>query len=71
MHVQQMGNPPGPVQEARAGIEYQTIAGVPDPAAVEIQRGGLRDFQHVAGWLHGRPPVVAETCGKAKLLTLK
>ena len=44
MHVQQMGNPPGPVQEARAGIEYQTIAGFPIPRQLNYKEVGTAIF---------------------------
>ena len=43
-HIQQMGNPPGPVQEARAGVEYQTIAGFPIPRQLNYKEGGTTMF---------------------------
>jgi hypothetical protein len=39
-----MGNPPGPVQEARAGVEYQTIAGFPIPRQLNYKEGGTTMF---------------------------
>jgi hypothetical protein len=36
-HIQQGNNPPGPVQEMRVGIEYQTIAGFPIPRQLNIE----------------------------------
>jgi hypothetical protein len=43
-HVQQMGNPPGPVQEMSAGVEYQTIAGFPIPRQLNYKEGGTTIF---------------------------
>jgi hypothetical protein len=42
--IQQMGNPPGPVQEMRAGVEYQTIAGFPIPRQLSYKEGGTTMF---------------------------
>ncbi len=44
LHIQQMGNPPGPVQEMRAGVEYQTIAGFPIPRQLNYKEGGTTMF---------------------------
>jgi hypothetical protein len=36
-HIQQMGDPPGPVQEFHVGIEYQTVEGFPIPRQLNMQ----------------------------------
>ncbi len=43
-HIQQGNNPPGPVQEMRVGIEYQTITGFPIPRQLNIEMVGSGVF---------------------------
>ena len=43
-HIQQGNNPPGPVQEMRVGIEYQTIEGSPIPRQLNIEIVGTGIF---------------------------
>ncbi len=43
-HIQQGNNPPGPVQEFRVGIEYQTIEGFPIPRQLNMEVAGTGIF---------------------------
>lgn len=43
-HIQQMSNPPGPVQEMRVGVEYQTVEGFPIPSQLNIEVVGANIF---------------------------
>jgi hypothetical protein len=43
-HLQQLGNPPTPVQEIRVGIEYQTIEGFFIPRQLNLEVAGAWNF---------------------------
>jgi hypothetical protein len=43
-HIQQLGNPPGPVQEMHSGVTYQTVEGFPIPWQLNIEVVGANTF---------------------------